>query len=156
MVRKSQTMRLLEGQGVDYVVLTYDKSERDAETIAGLIGFPPGQVFKTLVVVRDKNKPILAMVPADRQLSLKKLAKQIGEKKVKMASHSQAEELTGLQVGGISPLALINRGFSIVLDNSAEEFKELVLSAGQRGLQIQLPVGGLIKVTGAQILDLTD
>ena len=101
MVQKTQAMRILDGQDIHYRSMTYDKRERDALIIATEIGVPPEELFKTLVVVRQPNKPLLVMVPASRQLSLKKLAQGVGEKKVKMASHAEAERLTGLQVGGI-------------------------------------------------------
>jgi Cys-tRNA(Pro)/Cys-tRNA(Cys) deacylase len=156
MAQKTQAMRVLEGQGIHYSSHTYDKSERDALLIAAEVGVPPEKVFKTLVVARQQMKPLLVMVPADRQLSLKKLAMLMGEKKVKMASHAEAERLTGLQVGGISPLVLLNKGFQIVLDRSAQDHQEIVLSAGQRGLQLRMQVSDLIQVTRPRILDVVD
>ena len=156
MAQKTQAMRVLEGQGIHYGIMTYDKSERDALLIAAEIGVPPEKVFKTLVVARQQKKPLLVMVPANRQLSLKKLATKMGEKKVKMASHAEAERLTGLQVGGISPLVLLNKGFQIVLDHSAQAHEEIVLSAGQRGIQLQIRVSDLIKITRPRVLEITD
>ena len=156
MAQKTQAMRVLEGQGIHYSSMTYDKSERDALLIAAEIGIPPEEVFKTLVVVRQSNKPLLVMVPANRQLSLKKLAMQLGEKKVKMASQTEAERLTGLQVGGISPLVLLNKGFQIILDQSAQDHGEIVLSAGQRGIQLRIRVSDLIQVARPRVLDVAD
>ncbi len=156
MVQKTQAMRILDGQDIHYRSMTYDKRERDALIIATEIGVPPEELFKTLVVVRQPNKPLLVMVPASRQLSLKKLAQGVGEKKVKMASHAEAERLTGLQVGGISPLVLLNKGFQIILDQSARDLGELVLSAGQRGIQIRMRLSDLIQVVNPTILDVTD
>lgn len=156
MAQKTQAMRVLEGQGLHYSIMTYDKSERDALLIAAEIGVPPEKVFKTLVVARQQKKPLLVMVPANRQLSLKKLAMLMGEKKVKMASHAEAERLTGLQVGGISPLVLLNKGFQIILDHSAQAHEEIVLSAGQRGIQLQIGVGDLIQVARPRVLDVAD
>jgi Cys-tRNA(Pro)/Cys-tRNA(Cys) deacylase len=95
------------------------------------------------------------MVPADRQLDLKQLAKAVGEKKVKMAGHAEAESLTGLQVGGISALALVNKGFAMFLDKSAESFSQIYVSAGQRGLDIQLAVKDLVKLTRARLVNVT-
>jgi Cys-tRNA(Pro)/Cys-tRNA(Cys) deacylase len=119
------------------------------------MGVPAAQVFKTLVVTRPPQKPMLVMIPADRQLDLKKLAKAVGEKKVKMAGHSEAELLTGLQVGGISALALTNKGFAVFLDKSAESFDQIYVSAGQRGLDIQLTVKDLVKITRARLVEVT-
>jgi Cys-tRNA(Pro)/Cys-tRNA(Cys) deacylase len=98
---------------------------------------------------------MLVMVPADRQLDLKKMAKVVGEKKVKMASHSEAEDLTGLEVGGISALALVNKGFAVFLDKSAEGFDQIYVSAGQRGLDIQLAVNDLMAISRARLVEVT-
>lgn len=155
-MKKTQAMRLLEGKNVPYEAFTYPAEERDAVVVAELIGVPAGQVFKTLVVRRERGKPFLVMAPADRQLDLKKMAKAVGEKKVYMASHSEAEELTGLEVGGISALALINRGFDIVLDASAREYGTIWISAGEKGINIGVPVEGLAAITGADYLDVAE
>jgi len=79
------------------------------------------------------------------------LASAIGEKKVYLPTEREAEQLTGLQAGGISPLALINKGFQVVIDSSAENYKEIHISGGQRGLNIKLPVDDLIKLTNARL-----
>ena len=154
-MKKTLAMRLLEGKNVPYEAYAYPEDERDAEAVAEYIGIPAGQVFKTLVVQRRRGKPFLVMVPADRQLDLKKMAKEVGEKKVTMASHGEAEELTGLEVGGISPLALINRGFDIVLDVTAREYETICISAGEKGINMGVPVEGLVQVTGADFVDVS-
>ena len=155
MAEKTLAMRFLEGKKVAYWVHEYPASERDAVVVAVEMGVPAAMVFKTLVVLRPPRKPMLVMVPADRQLDLKKLAKVVGEKKVRMAAHAEAESLTGLQVGGISALALVNKGFAMFLDKSAESLDQIYISAGQRGLDIQLAVKDLVKVTGARLMEVT-
>ncbi len=152
-MQKTQAMRLLEGKGVPYEAVTYPPGERDATVVARHLGVPASQVFKTLVAVREQGKPFLVMVPANRQLDLKKMAKAVGEKKVQLASHEEAERLTGLQVGGVSALMLINRGFDVLLDESAREFESIFVSAGQKGINIKVSVEGLRSVTGARFLD---
>ena len=156
MTAKTIAMRALDAKNIPYEVFTYDTTVMDATLVADEIGVPHQQVFKTLVVVRETGKPLLVMLPADRQLSLKRFARQIGEKKVKMASHNQAEELTGLQVGGISTLALLNRGFGIYLDESAESFDQIVISGGKKGLQVKLAVRDLIVITQARLINASD
>ncbi len=156
MTAKTIAMRTLDAKNIPYEVFTYDTAVRDATLVADEIGVSHQQVFKTLVVVRETGKPFLVMIPADRQLNLKRFAKQIGEKKVKMASHNQAEELTGLQVGGISTLALLNRGFGIYLDESAESFDQIVISGGKKGLQVKLAVRDLIIITQARLINASD
>lgn len=158
-MNKTLAMRLLESKKVAYEAVFYDASERDAEKIAFELGVPAEQVFKTLVLAappdRSSTKPLLAIIPASRQLNLKKLAKAVGVKKLKMASHQQAEAMTGLQVGGISPLALINKSFAIYLDELAQVQEQIFISAGQRGIQIKLSPADLVKLTGARLADVS-
>lgn len=152
--QKTLAMKLLEGKNVSYEALANPDSLRDAEEVASALGLPPEQVFKTLVVARPHPaKPILVMIPANKQLDLKKMAKESKEKKLKMATYQEAERWTGLQVGGISALALINRGFTICLDKSAEALEQITISAGQRGWQISLGVKDLVAVTQARFVD---
>ena len=92
-MQKTLAMKFLEGKKVAYEVVSYSDTIRDAEEIAKLLDIPPGQVFKTLVVkapegARPLAKPLLIMIPADRQLDLKKLAKGVEAKKLKMANAS--------------------------------------------------------------------
>ncbi len=154
---KTLVLKLLEGKKVPYQVLAYPDSLHDAAEIAALKGIPPAQLFKTLVVQPPagvaKAKPLLVMVPADRQLDLKKLAQALRVKKLKMATHAEAEALTGLQVGGISPLALINKGFAIYLDQTAASYSHIYLSAAQRGLNVRLAVSDLLRLTTARWVD---
>ncbi len=71
-----------------------------------------------------------------------------------MATHDQAETLTGLQTGGISALALINKGFDVYLDDRAQTFERIAVSAGQRGANILLPVKELVKLVNARLIRL--
>lgn len=147
-------MKVLEGKKITYAVESYPADMRDAAAIAAKLTVSPAQVYKTLVALRPlPGKPMLVLVAADQQLDLKKLAKAVGEKKVRMATHAEAENLTGLQVGGISPLALLNKGFAIFMDASAQSQRYIFVSAGQRGLQIKIAVGDLIKVTHARYIE---
>ena len=134
----------------------YDSGVRSAVEVANAIGLPPEQVFKTLVVLSNepRSKPMLVIIPGPETLNLKRFAKTISAKKVKMASHEQAEALTGLQTGGISPLALLNKGFEIYLDESAHLFETIAISAGKRGANVELATGDLVKLTRARIVSL--
>ena len=102
-------MRALEARKVPYEVVTFSPDIHSATGVAEAVGLPYQQVYKTLVALRPKGKPLLIMLAGDQELDLKRVAKAVGEKKVRMASHKEAENLTGLQVGGISALALLNR-----------------------------------------------
>ncbi len=151
--RKLNAMRLLEAHGIPYQVFTYPPTRHSALQVAELAGVPPSQVYKTLVVLRQQGKPLLVMVAADRELDLKRLAASIGEKKLRMAPQREAERLTGLQVGGISALALLKRGFDIFIDRTATAQRQVYISGGQRGINLRLAVDDLIRVTGARIVE---
>jgi Cys-tRNA(Pro)/Cys-tRNA(Cys) deacylase len=93
---------------------------------------------------------LLVVVPGDSAVDLKLLAAALNEKKVYLPTEREAEALTGLQAGGISPLALINKGFQVVIDSSAQAYPEIHVSGGQRGLNIRLSVADLAKLTNAR------
>lgn len=152
MVRKTLAMRFLDGKKVLYEAFTYPSSERDAEVVARLLGVPPGQVFKTLVVTRERGKPLLVMIPADRHLDLKLLAKEVGEKKLQMAGHQEAERLTRLEVGGISALALVNRGFAVAIDTAAQQYEEVYVSAGEKGINLRVGLTDIVRLTNAKFV----
>jgi Cys-tRNA(Pro)/Cys-tRNA(Cys) deacylase len=152
---KLNSMRVLEARGVPYEIFTYPPARHSALEVAELAKAPPAQVYKTLVVQREGGKPLLVMIAADRELNLKRLAASTGEKKLRMATQRDAERLTGLQVGGISALALLNRGFDVFIDRTASELTELYVSGGQRGVNLRLAVADLIRVTGAHMVEAT-
>ena len=143
--------RLLDAKKIPYTAHDLPQEKLGAVGSAEHLGVAPDLVFKTIVAVRTTpGKPILAVVPGNKELDLKQLAKVINEKKVRLATHQQAEDLTRLQTGGISPLALINKGFQIVIDQSAETHPAIFISGGQRGLNIELSPKDLIKLTNAR------
>lgn len=150
---KTNAMRALEGKRIAFSVHTFPSSIHSADGVADYLGIPAGQVYKTLVVMLPKGRAMLIIVPGDRELDLKKLANVLDEKKIRMATQVEAEALTGLQVGGISALALLNKGFKVVLDESSKHYDEIVVSAGQRGINLQLTVRDLVKMTHARIAD---
>lgn len=152
MTPKTNAMRALDQRKIAYQVFTYDESIHSADGVAALVGVSAEQVFKTLVVMRDKGKPLLVVVPGDREVDLKQLAAGVGEKRVRMATKKEAESLTGLLTGGISALALLNKGFGIFLHDSAQQWDEIYMSAGQRGVNMRLKVADFIKVTGARFV----
>lgn len=150
-MNKTLAMKLLEGKKIPYEPFTYPNTERDAAVIATHFGVDPALVYKTLVVDRPTpQKPLLVLVAANQQLDLKKLAQATGDKKLKMATHARAEELTGLQVGGISPLALLNKGFQIIVDQPARALPHFFISAGERGINLRVPVAPVVKLVGAR------
>lgn len=154
-MEKTLAMKLLEGRKVKFEIFEYPDTERDAEKIAEYLNIPAAEVYKTLVVTRAKGKPILCMLAAERQLNLKKLAKSLGEKKLALATHADAEKMTGLRVGGISPLALINKGFAIYIDDAGKQCDRVLISSGKKGINLGVSVKDLMKITGAKFIQAT-
>jgi Cys-tRNA(Pro)/Cys-tRNA(Cys) deacylase len=154
---KNNVTRFLDSKKVSYQVHIYDYGAgiESAVQVADAIGLPPEQVFKTLVVLPDQpnRKPMLVVIPGPEILDLRAFAKGANLKKAKMATHAEAESLTGLQTGGISPLALINKGFDVYLSDKAQAFDTIAVSAGQRGANIQLGVKELIKLVNARLVN---
>ncbi len=152
MVISNNVTRLLDARGVKYAAHELPPEKLGAVETARLLGVPADVVFKTIVVKRDKpKKPMLVLIPGDAEVDLKLLAAALGEKKVYLATEREAEGLTGLQAGGISPLALLNRGFQIIVDASARARDEIHVSGGQRGLNLRLPVRDLLELTHATV-----
>lgn len=150
---RTNAMRFLESRNIPYVAHAFSPEIHSAEGVAQALGLPPSQVFKTLVTLSEapRARPVLAILPGSAELDLKKLAKLLGEKKMRMATQREAESLTGLQVGGISALALLHKGFRTVVDASALSWKRILVSAGQRGLNLELDPRDLIALTSAQV-----
>ncbi|MEW6287931.1 MAG: aminoacyl-tRNA deacylase [Chloroflexota bacterium] len=143
--------RFLDSRKIAYTAFETPPEKLGALEVAHLLNVEPASVFKTIVVTRDKpKKPVLAVVPGPAQVDLKLLAAALGEKKVHLPTEREAEQLTGLQAGGISPLALINKGFQVVIDSSAQNFSAIHISGGQRGLNIRLSPHDLASLTNAR------
>lgn len=145
MTIKLNAMRTLDQHKIPYEVVTFSDELRDAELIAEVLGIPPFMVYKTLVALPDGvDKPFLCMLAADRRLDLKKLALAAGVRKVRLVAHKDAEALTGLKVGGISALALIPKGWKVFLDEPASQLQHILVSGGQRGIDLRVPVAALM------------
>jgi len=153
-MKPNNVTRLLDSHKIQYVACELPAEKLGALETAQWLNVPPEQVFKTIVVTREcKGKPILAVTRGVSEVDLKALAKAVGEKKLALPSEREAERLTGLQAGGISPLALLNRGFQVIIDETAQLFDEIYISGGQRGLDIRLPVQALADLTEATFAD---
>lgn len=147
--------RLLDSKKVPYTAYETPVEKLGALETAHLLNVSPASVFKTIVVTREKKKPLLVVVPGDAEVDLKALAATVGEKKVHLPTEREAEQLTGLQAGGISPLALINKGFQVVIDSSAQALGEIHVSGGQRGLNIKLSAEALVKLVNARFAEIS-
>lgn len=150
MAPKTNAVRILERLGVRYRLLSYDVDpERlDAETVAAKIGMPAAQVFKTLVCRGDRGGPCFAVVPGDRELDLKALARASGDRKCETVALREVQPLTGYVRGGVTVLGA-KKALAVFLDATAFEFETVSVSAGQRGLQILVAPSDYVRATGA-------
>jgi Cys-tRNA(Pro)/Cys-tRNA(Cys) deacylase len=142
--------RLLDANKIPYRTFELPAEKIGALETAQLLGVDPDSVYKTIVATRERGKPLLAVIPGPHRLDLKRLAALVGEKKLSLPTEREAEQLTGLQAGGISPLALRNRGFQVVIASQAQALAEIHVSGGQRGLNLRLPVADLARLTNAR------
>jgi Cys-tRNA(Pro)/Cys-tRNA(Cys) deacylase len=158
MAKKLNSMRFLEQHDIPYEAMEYPDSLHNAEEVAEVLGLPYDMVYKTLVVHEPDmvNKPSLVMIPSTARLDLKKMAAAAGVRKIRMATHSDAERMTGLKVGGISALALTHKNWPVYLDRTATAAQHIVISAGQRGTQLRVPVVPLMTVLRTLIADVSD
>lgn len=109
------------------------------------LGVPEIRVFKTLVVSLDSKELAVAIVPVSSMLSMKLIAKALGTKKAVMATQTEVERSTGYVIGGVSPLGQKKR-LRTIIDSSANDFSTIYVSAGRRGLEIELSPEDLRKL----------
>ncbi len=153
---KTNAMRLLDKHHIPYTAFTYAETLHSALQVAQVLGVAAHQVFKTLVVFADEGRHLLVVVPGDRELEPRLVARAVGAKQVRMAPQHEAERLTGLKVGGISPLALLDKPFEVYLDEHAAKLEELYINGGQRGVNLRLCVSDLLTVTRAKFIQATN
>lgn len=145
----------LSSAGVDFTVHTYEHDPAAAsygQEAAAALGVDAAQVFKTLVAEIDGALTV-AVVPVSGSLDLKSLAAAVGGKRATMADPTAAERSTGYVRGGISPLGQ-RRLLPTVVDASARNHATICVSAGRRGLEIELAPADLIRLTGARTADI--
>jgi len=153
---KNNVTRMLESRGISFQAYELPKEKLSGVEAASFLGVEPERVYKTIVVRREnRGKPVLALVPAPREVNLKSLSRALGEKKVHLATQKEAEKLTGLQVGGISPLALLDRRFDVIIDSSAQTMGDIYISGGQRGINIRLSTMSLVELTAANLAQIS-
>jgi Cys-tRNA(Pro)/Cys-tRNA(Cys) deacylase len=136
---KTNAARLLERLGVAYELRDYavDPEHLGAEDVAAKLGMPAGQVFKTLVARGDRGGVLLAVLPGDRALDLKALARLSGDRKVETVALREVEPLTGYVRGGVTALAC-RRAYPVFLEQQARAHARICVSAGVRGTQLVL------------------
>lgn len=155
-MKKTNAARILDGLKISYELREYQVDEEDlsAENVAGKIGLPLEQVFKTLVVRGDKTGVLLACIPGAGELDLKTLASSSGNKKVEMVHQKEIQVLTGYIRGGVSPVGT-KKKYPVYLDQSAFNFPFISVSAGLRGCQIFINPGDLQTAVEAAVAEVS-
>lgn len=149
-MQANNVTRLLEAKKIQFETFSLPEEKLGAIETAQLLGVPAEIVYKTIVTRREQSgKYVLAIIPGNTEVDLKLLAKVFREKKMVLVTQAEAEKATGMLAGGISPLACLNKGFQIVIDDSAIPLEYMHISGGQRGLNIRIHPADLIQLTHA-------
>ncbi len=149
----TRAIQWLRKRKIDFRVVTYDHQAKGAVFAAQAAGFPLSRTVKTLVVDLGGRSFGLALMPGDRQLSLKKLARSLGVKKAGMAEVADAERLTGYHVGGISPFGIRQR-MAAVMDESLMVHELVLINGGQRGVMVRMAPGDIAAGLKCRLADL--
>ncbi len=148
-------MRLLEAAGIPYRSMEYEVDEQDLSGIhvANQLGQDPDTCFKTLVLKGEKTGYLVCCIPVAEELDLKKAARAAGDKKVEMIPMKDLLAVTGYIRGGCSPVGMKKR-FPTYIDETAELFDEIAVSAGMRGVQVLVSPQALGLYVGAEFCEL--
>ena len=148
---KTNALRMLDAAGVSYELREYAVDEQDlsAVHVAASVGLPPEQVFKTLVARGDRAGMLLAAIPANSELDLKALAAASGNKKVELVAVKEVLGLTGYIRGGVSPVGT-KKPYPLYLDETADLWDFIAVSAGVRGTQMLLAPDDLARMVETQ------
>ena len=149
---KTNAMRILEKEGVEYRVYTYDGGALSGVEVAAALGEDVDRVYKTLVTTAGPGKFYVYVIPVAAELDLKKAAKAAGQKAVEMLPQKQLLPTTGYIHGGCSPVGM-KKLFPTFFDSSAEG-KMIFVSGGKVGMQVELESARLIGLTGGKFVDL--
>lgn len=154
-MKKTNAARILDRLNIPYELKTYkvDLNDLSAVHVASQVNMNIKTVFKTLVARSDKNNIVMACIPGDDELHLKKLAQAANFKKVEMIHLKELQPLTGYIRGGCSPLGT-KKNYPVYIDKTALNWNQIAISAGIRGEQIILNPNDLIKAVNATVVDL--
>jgi Cys-tRNA(Pro)/Cys-tRNA(Cys) deacylase len=155
-IQKTNAIRQVEQRNIAYNEFEFAWSEDhlSADSVAEKLAVNPARIFKTLVTVGNKTGPVVAVIPGNQELNLKKLAKVSGNKKIEMLHLKDLEETTGYIRGGCSPIGM-KKLFPTFIAAEAEQYEQIIVSAGKRGLQIELAWQDILALTNGKIADLT-
>ena len=151
-IEKTNAARLLDKAKIKYNLIPYEFDENDlaAQHVADSLGQDIAKVFKTLVLHGDKTGYVVCVIPGDKEVDLKALAKVSGNKKVEMIPMKDLLQVTGYIRGGCSPIGMKKR-FPTYFHTTAMQQDVIYVSAGVRGLQIEIPPQDLIDFVQAAV-----
>ncbi|WBL17490.1 Cys-tRNA(Pro) deacylase [Sutcliffiella sp. NC1] len=155
-VSKTNAMRLLDSKKIPYELITYESKDGkiDGVSVAEKIGKDVRSVYKTLVAQGNSKNIYVFIIPVNDELDLKKGAKAVNEKKIEMIPVKDIQKWTGYIRGGCSPIGM-KKAYSTVMDESATNLETIVVSGGKIGVQLELTVQDLQKITRASSIDIT-
>ena len=153
--KKTNAARKLDELKIDYKLIEYavDEEHLDAVHVAQEVGLPAAQVFNTMCVRGDKDGVMFAVIPGDAELDLKALAKVSGNKRAELVALKEVLPLTGYIRGGCSPLGA-KKNYPVYMDVTSNNWPEIAISAGQRGMQIVAAPADLQRATNATVAPL--
>jgi Cys-tRNA(Pro)/Cys-tRNA(Cys) deacylase len=140
----TRAIRYLNQKGIHFNVIEYEHDEKGAEFAAKAIGFPLEKTIKTLVVDLGYKKYAFALLPGNKQLALKRLAKVCRVKRAAMVDTAMAERLTGYFVGGISPFGA-KQNLPVLMEETLLKLDRVAINAGQRGVMLIIAPGDIVK-----------
>lgn len=154
-IGKTNAMRILDKEKVEYIMMSYsaDDGKIDGVSVANKIGREAGIVYKTLISQGSSKAYYVFVIPVEAELDLKKAAKVASEKKIEMIAVKEITKVSGYVRGGCSPVGM-KKLFPTFIDESAEQLNTIIVSGGAIGVQIEIEVGNLVKVTNAQLADI--
>ena len=149
---KTNAARLLDKLGITYELRTYEADPEDlsAETVAGKIGLPLEQVFKTLILSGDRNGNLFAVIPGNTVADEKAIARLSGNRRVQMVPLKEVQPLTGYIRGGVTVFGAA-RAFPVFIDETMELFDVISVSAGLRGIQILMSPADYLRAANATV-----
>ena len=154
-MEKTNVMRLLDASRIEYQAFEYNPEITDGQLVAKTLNENADEVFKTLVTVAPSKIHYVFVIPVNCSLNLKKAAKSVGEKSIEMIKQKELLPLTGYIHGGCSPIGM-KKPFTTVINETAQLFDDICVSAGRVGKQIKINPLILAEYVSAKFCDLTD
>ena len=151
----TRAIQFLKQNKIPFEVISYDHAQKGAKFAAKATGYPLEATVKTLVVDLGKNLHTLVLMPGNKQLSMKRLAKVCGVKRAAMVDIPTAERLTGYLVGGISPFG-IKKKIPVVMDDGVLKFDRILINAGQRGTMLIMDPADIRETLTCKIVKVAD